>query len=250
MIIVSDKYTKNKDGAEEDLNEVIDEQDQVAAILNWLENKLPGVVLGLSGDKSEANQISEAKDIVPKQLANEVPKSQAINPHAVSNSNTTTTTQLKKQTPKPQSTTTQKPQQNITKQNTIKPQLAKREPVKTNLSQAKPENDSENPQKKKSILDRIKPAIGGQENLANLVSTSHQHPQPSKKPFKFTKYEQADQDVIQEQPETHQNTQPLQQMTASDPFQLPILDLNQAMGHASIVSSFSNFISNSKEKTL
>ena len=247
MIIVSDKYTKNKDGAEEDLNEVIDEQDQVAAILNWLENKLPGVVLGLSGDKSEANQTTEAKDIVPKQLANEVPKSQAINPHAVSNSNTTA--QLKKQTPKPQATKTQKPQQNITKQNSIKPQLAKREPVKTNLSQAQPEYDSENPQKKKSILDRIKPAIGGQENLASN-STPHQHQQPSKKPFKFTKYEQADQDAIQKQPETHQNIEPLQQMTASDPFQLPILDLNQAMGHASIVSSFSNFMSNSKEKTL
>lgn len=66
MIIVSDKYTKNKDGAQEDLSEVIDEKDQVAAILNWLENSLPGVVLGLSGDKSTANQTTEAKEEVPK----------------------------------------------------------------------------------------------------------------------------------------------------------------------------------------
>lgn len=64
MIIVSDKYTKNKEGAQEDLNEVIDEEDQVEAILDWLENVLPGVVLDLSGGKSNANQKPEAKEPV------------------------------------------------------------------------------------------------------------------------------------------------------------------------------------------
>jgi hypothetical protein len=42
---------------------VIDEEDHVQSILDWLENVLPGVVLRLSGGNTDTNQVKSQPEV-------------------------------------------------------------------------------------------------------------------------------------------------------------------------------------------
>ena len=52
-IIVSNKYFWGRDGAIDELNQVMEEEEQVETLLAWLEKDLPKIYSQLGGDNNE-----------------------------------------------------------------------------------------------------------------------------------------------------------------------------------------------------
>lgn len=144
MILTSDKYDGDREGARNDLLDVLEFEDKVEELLQWLEKELP-------------KKLSDLKQAESKKKTNK-PASNSGKKDDDKNTKGKSSTQNYNAKPAPRKSSNEYKSQKkpVNNKSGYNDKLGKR---------SRPDNnENEDDSKKQSILDRIKPKKGGQEN--------------------------------------------------------------------------------------